>query len=55
MTEGGEKNFKNATHCYLCEGEIEDNNHIQKGCKVRDHCHMTSKYRGCAHNLCNLF
>ena len=54
MAEEDEENFKNATHCYLCEDEIEDNNHIQRGCKARDHCHMTGKYRGCAHNICNL-
>ena len=22
--------------------------------KVRDHCHYTGKYRGAAHNICNL-
>ena len=23
-------------------------------CKVRDHCHYTSGYRGAAHSICNL-
>ena len=54
MTEEDEDNFENATQCYLCGNEMEDNNHIQRGCKVRGHCHMTGKYRGCAHALCNL-
>ena len=45
-------NFNNATHCYLCSGEISDND--KKGGKVRDHCHITGKYRGCAHNVCNI-
>ena len=26
----------------------------KKYCKVRDHCHHTGKYRGAAHNICNL-
>ena len=25
-----------------------------KNYKVRDHCHYTGKYRGAAHNICNL-
>ena len=27
---------------------------IKKHYKVRDHCHYTGKYRGAAHNICNL-
>ena len=27
---------------------------IKKHFKVRDHCHYTGKYRGAAHNTCNL-
>ena len=27
---------------------------IKKNYKVRDHCHYTGKYRGAAHNICNL-
>ena len=26
----------------------------EKNYKVRDHCHYTGKYRGAAHNVCNL-
>ena len=28
MTEEDEEDFLNATHCYLCGGEIEDSTHI---------------------------
>ena len=27
---------------------------VIKKYKVRDHCHYTAKYRGAAHNICNL-
>ena len=38
--------------CYICEKEfdIKDKKHH----KVRDYCHYTGKYRGAAHNICNL-
>ena len=38
--------------CYICEKEfdIKDKKHH----KVRDHCHYAGKYRGAAHNICNL-
>ena len=38
--------------CYICKKEF-DKNH-KKHYKVRDHCHYTGKYRGAAHNICNL-
>ena len=47
-----QQQFDNATHCYLCKKEIKPND--KKGCKVRDHCHLTGAYRGCAHKHCNL-
>ena len=41
------KRYDEETICWLCGGEL--------GCdKVRDHCHYTGKYRGAAHNKCNL-
>ena len=33
--------------CYICKKEFIND-------KVRDHCHYTGKYRGAAHNTCNL-
>ena len=38
--------------CYLCKKEFDNND--KKNYKVRDHCHYTGKYRGVAHNICNL-
>ena len=35
--------------CYICKKEFDGKNY-----KVRDHCHYTGKYRGAAHNMCNL-
>ena len=38
--------------CYICKKEFDNNDKKQR--KVRDHCHYTGKYRGVAHNICNL-
>ena len=41
--------------CYICKKEFDNNdNNDKKQQKVRDHCHYTGKYRGAAHNICNL-
>ena len=37
--------------CYICKKEFHNNKKQQK---VKDHCHYTGKYRGAAHNICNL-
>ena len=39
--------FQEATVCHICEKTLDDD-------KVRDHCHLTGRYRGAAHNQCNL-
>ena len=35
--------YANATHCHICQYELGED-------KVLDHCHLTGKYRGAAHN-----
>ena len=47
--------------CYICKKEFDNNDttessslECKKQQKVRDHCHYTGKYRGAAHNICNL-
>ena len=41
--------FLNATHCHICKGRFH---HEEQ--RVRDHCHLTGRYRGPAHSRCNL-
>ena len=38
--------------CYICKKEFDNND--KRHYKVRDHCHYSGKYRGAAHNICNL-
>ena len=47
LTEEDEEDFKNNNICRFCGKIIESD-------KVRDHCHLTGKYRGPAHNTCNI-
>ena len=42
-----EQSFKRAKYCSICEGKLNED-------RVRDHCHITGKYRGATHNKCNL-
>ena len=46
-TKKDKRAYKAAIHCHICEGELLDD-------KVADHCHLTGRYRGAAHNKCNL-
>ena len=49
MTDNDELNFKLEQKCHICEESYKD-----KDIRVRDHCHITGKYRGSAHQDCNL-
>ena len=45
-------NYIDQQICYICKKEFDKSD--KKHHKVRDHCHYTGKYRGAAHNICNL-
>ena len=47
MTREDWKVHRHSTTCHVCEESLE-------GDSVRDHCHITGKYRGAAHSACNL-
>ena len=51
ITKKEERDFQKATVCHICEGTFSDK---EEEVKVRDHCHLTGRYRGAAHNKCNL-
>jgi hypothetical protein len=66
MRADDRRDFKTATKCFICGQDFKEGD---KKCrdgsltqatlsdgrrKVRDHCHFTGKYRGCAHDDCNL-
>ena len=44
MTKEDNGDFENSTNCWIC-----DNDYTDGDIKVRDHCHITGKYRGSAH------
>ena len=47
LTPSEQDSFDKAEICHICKKELLTD-------KVRDHCHFTGKYRGAAHNSCNL-
>ena len=46
--EKEKERFDKETKCWIRNGEFDDD------VKVRDHCHFIGRYRGAAHNSCNL-
>ena len=49
MTEKEEHLFQQSNNCWICKKLIDNDDE-----KVRDHCHITGKFRGAAHWDCNI-
>ena len=49
ITAEEDKQFQSSNTYWICEKLIEDDDE-----KVRDHCHITGKFRGAAHWSCNI-
>ena len=48
MTEEEEHLFQESNNCWICKKLIDNDE------KVRDHCHVTGKFRGASHWDCNI-
>ena len=49
MSEEEEHLFQQSNSCWIREKVIDNDEQ-----KVRDHCHVTGKFRGAAHGNCNI-
>ena len=47
-TKEDNEEFENSITCWVCDKYYTDTD-----VKVRDHCHVTGKYRAFAHRYCN--
>ena len=47
--EEEEEQFQSSHTCYICQKLINDDDE-----KVRDHCHISRKFRGATHWSCNI-
>ena len=58
LTNDEKKSYEKQKVCYICKKEFctdkNDEKEFKLKHKVRDHCHYTGKFRGAAHNICNL-
>ena len=53
LTPEQQHQYDNATSCWICNKKFSEDDG-KKNYKVRNHCHFMGKFRGAAHNLCNI-
>ena len=60
LSEEENKSYEERDACHIWKEKFyldendNDKNKNEKYRKVKDHCHYTRKFRGAAHNYCNL-
>lgn len=52
LSREDETKFQEAENCFICTMSFDGDHDL--GNKVRDHDHVTGKFRGAAHSFCNL-
>ena len=54
LTYEENKSYRKQKSGYICKKEFSTDDNDKKYNKVKDHCHYNGKYKGAAHNICNL-
>ena len=58
LTENENRSYEKHKKFYICKNEFcydkNEENKFKLYQKVRDYCHYTGKFKGAAHNICNL-
>ena len=54
LTKKEEKKHNKQKVYHICKKRFSTDDSNKKYHKVKDHCHYTGKYRGAAHDICNL-
>ena len=55
LTDEETKFYENQKVCHICKEQFStDKNTFKLYHKIRDQCHYSRKFRGVAHNICNL-
>ena len=54
LTKEEKKMHRRQKKCYICKKRVSTDDINKKYHKVKYHYHYTGKYRGAAHDICNL-